>query len=127
MEGLKPPGDMDFSSTLGATDVAENWQRWKQTMKLYIQLCLEGKSEKEKCNTFLYVIGQAGRDIYNAMMLQENERDKIDILFRKFEENCKPKQNITIERYRFNSRIQEKHESFDQYVTELKLIARRRL
>ena len=93
-------------------------------MELYIQLCLEGKSEKEKCNIFLYVIGQAGRDIYNTMTLQENERNKIDILFRTFEEYCKLKQNITIERYHFNSRTQEKNESFDQYVTELKLIAR---
>ena len=66
-------------------------------MELYIQLCLEQKSDKEKCSAFLYIIGQAGRDIYNAMALQENERDKIDILFSKFEEYCKPKQNVTIE------------------------------
>ena len=120
MENLKPPGEMDFTST-GATYVAEKWRKWKQTMELYIQLCLDSKSEK---GTFLYVIGQRGHNIYNAMMLQENEKNKIDILFRKFEEYCKPKQNITIKCYRFNSRAQEKHESFNQFVTELKLIAR---
>ena len=87
-------------------------------MELYIQLCLDSKSEK---GTFLYVIEQGGHDIYNAMMLQENEKNKINILFRKFE---KPKQNITIKCYHFNSRTQEKHELFNQFVTELKLIAR---
>ena len=123
MENLKPPGEMDFSTT-GARDVAETWRKWKQTMELYLQLCLAKKSEKEKCSTFLYIIGQAGRDIFNAMTLQDNERDKISVLFAKFEEYCRPKQNVTIERYRFNSRAQGKFETVDQYVTELKLIAK---
>ena len=55
------------------------------------------------------------------MTLQEDERDKIDILFTKFEEYCKPRQNITMECYRFNSRSLE---TVDQYVTELKLISK---
>ena len=88
MENLKPPDEMDFLST-GATDVAEKWRKWKQTMELYIQLSLDSKSKKEKCSTFLCIIGQGGRNIYNAMTLQENEKNKIDILFRKFEEYCK--------------------------------------
>ena len=57
------------------------------------------------------------------MKLADGERDKIDILFSKFEVYCKPKQNVTIERYRFNTRVQTKHETIDQYLTELKLIA----
>ena len=112
---------MDFSTT-GARDVADTWRKWKQTMELYLQICMNEKSKKEKCSVFLYVIGQTGRDIYNAMTLPEDERDKINVLFAKFEEYCKPKQNITIERYRFNSRVQGKLETVDQYITELKLI-----
>lgn len=123
MDNLKPPGEMDFSTT-GARDVADTWRKWKQTMELYLQLCMNEKSEKEKCSVFLYIIGQTGRDIYNAMTLPEDERDKINVLFAKFEEYCKPKQNITIERYRFNSRVQGKLETVDQYITELKLISK---
>ena len=122
MDSLKPPGEMDFSTT-STSDIAETWRKWKQTMELYLQLCLNKKSEK-KCSAFLYIIGQAGRDIYNAMTLQDDDRDKIDVLFAKFEEYCKPKQNITIERYRFNSRVQGKLETVDKYVTELKLISK---
>ena len=84
---------------------------------------MTGKSEKEKCSAFLYTIGQAGRDIYNTMTFSE-EQDKIDILFTKFEMYCKPKQNVTIERYRFNTRVQGKQETIDQYMTELRLIAK---
>ena len=75
MDNLKPPGEMDFSTT-GARDVADTWRKWKQTMELYLQLCMNEKSEKEKCSIFLYVIGQTGHDIYNAMTLPEDERDK---------------------------------------------------
>ena len=44
--------------------------------------------------------------------------------FAKFEKYCKPKQNITIKCYHFNSRVQGKIETVDQYVTELKLISK---
>ena len=58
-------------------------------MELYIELSMARKSEKDKCNTFLYLIGQKGRDVYHAMNLDETERDKIDVLFTEY---CKPKQ-----------------------------------
>ena len=58
------------------------------------------------------------------MTLADGERDKIDILFSKFEAYCKLKQNITIERYRLDTHVQAKHETIDQYLTELKLIAK---
>ena len=79
---------------------------------------------KEKCSTFLYIIGQAGRDVYNTMTLTEEETNKIDILFTKFEAYCKPKQNVTIEWYHFNTCTLGEDETIDQYVTELRLIAK---
>lgn len=114
---------MDFSTTEG-TNVAEKWRKWKQTMELYLTLSMTGKSEKEKCGAFLYIIGQAGRDVYNTMTFSDEEKDKIAVLFTKFESYCKPKQNVTIERYRFNTRVQDDSETIDQYVTELKLISK---
>ena len=64
------------------------------------------KTEKEKCSAFLCTIGQAGRDVYNTMTLTEEETNKIDVLFTKFEAYCKPKQNVMIEQYHFNTRAQ---------------------
>ena len=90
-------------------------------MQLFIELSMPKNSEKEKCSAFLYTIGQAGRDVYNTMQLTEEERDKIEVLFEAY---CKPKQNVTIERYRFNTRAQRKEETIDQYVLELRLIAK---
>ena len=92
-------------------------------MELYIDLSMARKSEKDKCSAFLYVIGQKGHNVYNAMNLDKS-RDKIDVLFNKFEEYCKPKQNITVERYRFNTQVQDKGEQIDRYITDLRLIAK---
>ena len=58
------------------------------------------------------------------MAFTEEEVDKISILFNKFEEYCKPRKNVIMERYKFNTRVQRKDETADQYVTELKLIAK---
>ncbi len=123
MDQLKPPPELDFSTT-GRTSLPERWRQWKQTMQLYIELTMKNKSQKEKCSVFLYTIGQTGRDVYHTMTLSEDEQDKIDVLFSKFESYCKPKQNVTIQRYRFNTRVQGRQETIDQYLTELRLIAK---
>lgn len=74
---FKPPPEMDFSTTDGA-NVAEKWRKWKQTMELYLKLAMSGKSEKSKCEVFLYTVGQVGRDIFNTMSFTEDETDKLD-------------------------------------------------
>jgi hypothetical protein len=38
--------------------LAENWKRWKQTMKLTLQGPLAEKEEKQQCGYFLLYIGQ---------------------------------------------------------------------
>ena len=123
MERIKSPGEMDFSTT-DSISVSEKWRTWKQTMELYLTLALSDKSEKEQCCTFLYLIGQTGRDIYNTMRLADKEVNKIDVLFRRFEDYCRSKQNVTMERFKFNTRSQAADETINQYVTALKLLAR---
>ncbi|CAB3978506.1 Hypothetical predicted protein [Paramuricea clavata] len=81
-------------------------------------------SEKEQCAAFQYVIGQNGQDIYNTMKFTEAQTDKIDVLFAKFDEYCEPRRNTIMERYKFNTRVQRDDETADQYVTELKLLAK---
>ena len=98
MDQLKPPPEMDFSTT-GHTILPERWLQWKQTMQLFIELTMKGKSEKEKCSTFLYTIGQTSRDVYNTMTYLEEEQDKIDILFSKFKAYCKPNNQALLFQY----------------------------
>ncbi|KAL5488848.1 hypothetical protein EMCRGX_G017861 [Ephydatia muelleri] len=123
MEHIKPPPEMDFASSDG-TSVAETWRKWRQSMELFLTLAMTGKTEREQCSAFLYIIGPAGRDIYNTFNVSDQDKNKISILFQKFKGYCKPKQNVTVERYRFNTRSQQEGESIDQYVTALKLMTR---
>ena len=60
MDHLKPPQELDLSST-GSATIVEWWRQWKQKMQLFIELSMKDKSEKEKCSIFLYTIGQTGR------------------------------------------------------------------
>ena len=105
MEHIKLPPEMDFGSSDG-TSIAEAWQKWCQAMELFLTLAMTGKDEAEQCSAFLYIIGPAGRDIYHTFNISAQEKNKISILFQKFEGYCRPKQNVTVERYRFNTRTQ---------------------
>ncbi|CAC5409350.1 unnamed protein product [Mytilus coruscus] len=98
-------------------------EKVKQTMNL-LEVAMGEKTEKEQCRAVLYVIGLEGREIYNTFNFGENEADKLEVLLKKFEDYCIPKKNVTVIRHRFNTRVQNPSESIDQYLTDLKLIAK---
>ena len=123
MEFLKAPSELDLSTT-DSVSIQEKWRKWRQAMALYLQFSMSEKTEKERCGTFLYLIGQSGRDIYYTMTITDAEKDKLDVLFTKFEEYCNSKQNVTMERYKFNMCNQGKEETVNQYVVILKLLAK---
>ena len=122
MDKLRQQPELDFTSYEG--NLSERWKRWRQTMNLYMDVCLKGATEKEKCSAFLYVIEQDGRDIDNTFQFAEDGINKITLLIQKFEDYCTPKRNTTMERYKFNKRAQGETESVDQYITELWLLAK---
>ena len=97
---------------------------WSQEMRLYLGLAMGKTSEKERCAAFLYIIGRKGREIYNTWTLEEEEQDKIEVLFEKFDSYCRPKHNVTLERYKFNTRVQQEHETLDEFVTEITRLAK---
>ena len=50
MEHLLPkPTEMNFDSG----NLAATWRKWKQTMQLYVNAVMSGKTEEEKCATFI--------------------------------------------------------------------------
>ena len=103
-------------------NVADNWRKWKQRF----QLCMEAsgsrrkkeKPEKQRVTIFLHLIEEA-LEIYNTFSLSTAEQ-KLDVLFQKFEDYCNPRRNITFERHKFFTCVQQPTESIDQYVTELR-------
>ena len=120
---LRLPPEMN-SSDLDQKDLAGRWRRLRETMELYLRLNMADSDEKEQCKAFQYIIGQDGRDIYSTMTFTSSEEYEVDALFANFEDYCKPKKNVIMERYKFNARTQQKDETANQYVAELKLIAK---
>jgi hypothetical protein len=93
-------------------------------MKLPLQGPLAEKEDiKQQCGYFLLFIGQKGRDIYNTWALKSAEKDQIEALIDRFEAYCNAKQNLTVLRYKFNTRDQGSDGNIDQYVTELRRLA----
>ncbi|XP_021368107.1 uncharacterized protein K02A2.6-like [Mizuhopecten yessoensis] len=85
---------------------------------------MSGREEKDKCSAFLYLIGQDGREVFNTMTFDGDTRDKIEPLFTKFKEYCQPHENTIVWRHKFNTKVQGKGETIDQYVTELRTISK---
>ena len=49
---------------------------------------------------------------------------KLSVHYEKFEEYIKPRTNVIYNRYRFQTRVHSDMETFDPFVTELKLLVR---
>lgn len=73
-------------------------------------------------------MGTTGREIYETIKPvpaagAADVSPKIGELLTLFDAYCNPKQNETVERYKFFTRFQEPGEQLDRYITELKVLA----
>ena len=87
-----------------------------------MDLATKKDDNETKVKLFLYLIGSKGREIYETMEFETLEKDRTIELLRSFDEYCDPKRNETVERHKFFMRNQEAGESFDKYLTELKIL-----
>ncbi|CAB3983559.1 Hypothetical predicted protein [Paramuricea clavata] len=123
MNDIRGPGELNFEST----NLFEAWAKWKRSMQYYLVATCKDRSEDEKVAIFMCMIGRQGQDIRDTFELDEDKDGEeivtVEILIQKFEQYCKPRKNLIVERHRFLTRNQEQSETIDQYVTELKTLA----
>ena len=101
-------------------DLTVNWKRWRQEFEIYsIATELNGKDEKIQCAQLLYNLGAEGMNIFNSFTFTATEKDKIEVLKKKFEDYFVPKKNLTYERYKFFTSRQGET-TVDQFITRLK-------
>ena len=83
------------------------------------------KQKSRNVHTFFCIImEEQGREIINTFTFPQDDQDKVDPLLQKFDDYCKPKKNTIMARFRFNSRVQAPGESIDQFVTDLRILAK---
>lgn len=117
---LRPPESLRLTG-----NVDENWRAFKQQFDLYVTaMGLDAKPDTRKVALLLTLAGPQAIEVYNTFVFDmEDDKDKLDAVLAKFDAHCTPKRNETFERYIFRSRVQLQNESFDAFVTALRLKA----
>lgn len=119
---LPPPPVLEIHDQLAA----EKWKKFKRAWNNYsLATELNKKSEAVQVATLLTVIGEEAREVFSTFSdwAAEGDESKIAPVLAKFEAYCQPRKNVPFERYRFNRRVQEPGETYDQYRTALRKIA----
>ena len=102
---------------------SKNYDVFEQKWKNYaVATGIEDKQEKTKVATLLTVIGSEALEIYNTFEWEDQEEETVEKILQKIEKFCKPKKNITYERYVLMTKKQ-KEEKVDDFVKELRLQA----
>lgn len=118
MDAVKPP---EFLKLTGIVDIS--WRTFKQQFTLFMQAVgLDDESDSQKIPLLLTVAGPQAIEVYNTFtFVDAADRGTYDKVIKKFDEHCSPKKNDTYERYVFRSSTQSQGESFDSFLTDLKL------
>ena len=104
-------------------NLPEAWKKFKQLVDLMFNGPLKSKTEDVKVNYFLIWIGEKGRDICNTFTdITDLNTNKLKTYYDNFEQYVQPKTNIVFSRYKFHNRVQGIAETFDSFVTDLKLL-----
>lgn len=106
-------------------NVDGNWRSFKQQFELYLAaLGLESKSDARKIALLLTVAGPQAIEVFNTFEFEQaDDKQKYDKVIDKFDAHCSPQKNTVYERYVFRSRVQLPEETFDSFITDLKLKA----
>lgn len=119
MDSMKPPGPLKLTGNVDA-----NWRAFKQRFQLYVSAVgLDSKPDERKIAMLLTTAGPEALEVYNTFTFEMEEENKLDVVLRKFDGHCLLRKNETFERYVFRSRMQQQDESFDSYLTDLKIKA----
>ena len=120
---LPPPPPLDIHDTA----VAEKWRDWRQSWHEYaLATDVDSKSEDKQVAVLLTALGPAARKVYQTFNWSDAaDARKIEQVLAKFDEFCRPRENIPFERYKFNVRQQEPGESFEKYLSVLRMMANR--
>ncbi|CAC5424355.1 unnamed protein product [Mytilus coruscus] len=107
-----------------ATDLVTAWKSFQQHTECWFAGPLAKTSEAQKCNYLMIWIGNKGRDIYSTWDLSEDDKKKLEVYYQNFEKHVRPKSNKIYSRYNFLSRVQKDIDTFEEYLTDLKILVK---
>ena len=120
MAKFKPP---EISWT--AQDLHQEWRRFSRQAECIFDGPLHEKEESVKVSYLKLWVGDKGLDVFEGFTFaQPEDAAKLKVVLKKFEEYCAPRKNHIMAALKFNERRQGDNESFDSFVTDLKILVK---
>ncbi|EFA12511.1 hypothetical protein TcasGA2_TC004209 [Tribolium castaneum] len=119
MDSLKQPKPKSLEGNL-----AVNWKKFKKAIDIYI--VASGNDDLKdpiKAAIWLHCMGEETLEILDTLELTEEGRKDPEEIVCKLDEYFVPKTNVSVERHKFNSRVQMANENFDSFLGDLRKIA----
>lgn len=120
-----------------AADLSKEWERFYQHREFAFGALFSKCTEKEKICNLMSFVGDKGRETSYITFQWENvevgtgedtqtvsEKDLLERVVGKFKTHLECKKNPIMLAVQFNRRRQQPDETFDRFVTDLKLLAR---
>lgn len=107
-----------------AKDLPAAWQEFREHATFVFDGPLCDKTEAQQCNFLMLWVGPKGREIYKTFTMTDDQKKLLEEYYTRFERHIKPRTNRLFARYKFQDRVQKEGETFEQFVTDLKLLAK---
>lgn len=101
--------------------MSENWKFFKQKFQNYL-ITSKANSEQNLYQVALFfsIVGDGASKIYNNFVfVNDEDKDNLSVVLKKFNDYFMPDKNVMYERHKFFLREQKPGEKVDSYVTEL--------
>jgi len=106
----------------GASDMYQEYSRFKQHVEFTFKGPLATTDEKHKCGWLGMWINQQGREIYKTLNFVDDKEEDPDKILQKIEVYVRPRRNKRVARYRAQQRKQTEGETFVNFVQYLRLL-----
>lgn len=114
-----PTPKMDWE----ASNLPEQWKKFRTHVDLIFKGPLEEKSEEIKVTYLLLWVGDKGREIYNTWTgMTNDEKKKLEPHYKRYLAHVQPKLNPIFARFKFNNENQGAS-TVEQFVTRLRVLA----
>ena len=121
MESNVPSPVMNWNSP----NLPDAWRKFQQHVELMFSGPLKSRSESEKVSYLLIWVGETGRDIFSTFNnITEENKNLLKTYYDSYENYVTPKSNTVFARFKFHTRVQNQTDTFDSFVTDLKLLVK---
>ena len=98
----------------------KEWQKWIRRFERFRKAtALDEKDLENQVSTLIYTMGEEAGDIFISFELSAEQQINYEMVKSKFEDKFTLKNNVIFERAKFNSRVQEKDETVDSFITDI--------